>query len=74
MQIWLVTLSLGGARNKRLYPSLVSKLNFKVLFMEYVNYIRLLLTESRFAPKETYKFIRDNKATISIPHNPVQHD
>lgn len=74
MHIGLVTLSLRGARNKKLHLSLVSKLNFKVLFVEYVRYIRLLLTESRLAPKETYKLIRDNKETISIPKNPIQHD
>jgi hypothetical protein len=37
-------------------------------------WIRKLLTEIGFPPKETSKVMCDNKAAIQISENPVQHD
>ena len=39
-----------------------------------VLWVRKLLTENGFSPRETCKLMCDNKAAISISENPVQHD
>lgn len=37
-------------------------------------WLRMLLTELEFEPKEEMDLLCDNKAAIDIAHNPVQHD
>ena len=39
-----------------------------------VLWIKTLLKELSFEPKEPMKIYCDNKVTINIAHNPIQHD
>ena len=37
-------------------------------------WIQIVLTDLGFGPKDSMKLYCDSKSTISIAHNPVQHD
>jgi len=37
-------------------------------------WLKMLLTKIGFSPTLEIRFFHDNKATINISHNPIQHD
>lgn len=70
-ETWL----LGEARNKGWLPEVVQKLNLEQWPKEFVkDYGFRVLKELRVTLELPLKLFCDSKSTISIAHNPAQHD